>query len=185
MIDEVLLATDGRMQKAIEAMRRDLANIRSGRVTPALVDNIKVDVYDVPTPLNQLATISVPEANLLIIQPWDRNVLASIQKAILKSDLGINPVNDGTIIRLVVPPPTEERRKELVKIVRKRIEEARIGIRNLRRDAMDDLRKLEKDKEISKDDNQRASDKLQKLTDRFIREAEQIGRDKETEILEI
>jgi len=185
MIDEVLLTADGRMQRAIEAMRRELANIRSGRATPAILDNIKVDVYGVPTPLNQIATISVPEANLLIIQPWDRNVLNNIQKAILKSDLGINPINDGTIIRLVVPSPTEERRRELVKVVKKRVEEAKIEIRNLRRDAMEDLRKLEKNKEISKDDNYRALDKLQKLTDKFTNDAEQIGRDKEVEILEI
>jgi len=185
MIDEVLLTADGRMQKAIEAMRRELANIRSGRATPAILDNIKVDVYGVLTPLNQIATISAPEANLLIIQPWDRNILNNIQKAILKSDLGSNPINDGTIIRLVVPSPTEERRRELVKVVKKRVEEAKIEIRNLRRDAMEGLRKLEKNKEISKDDNHRALDKLQKLTDKFTNDAEQIGREKEVEILEI
>ena len=185
MIDEVLLAADGKMQKAIEAMRREFTNIRSGRATPALVDNIKVDAYGSLTPLNQVATISVPEASLLIIQPWDRNILASIQKAILKSDLGINPINDGNIIRLVVPSPTEERRKDLVKVVRKRVEEARIEIRNLRREAMEELRKLQKDKEISQDESERALARLQKITDGFIGEAEQIGQDKEAEILEI
>ncbi len=185
MIDEVLLAADGKMQNAVEAMKREFNNIRSGRATPALVDNIKVDVYGTFTPLNQIATISIPEANLLIIQPWDKNVLASIQKAILKSDLGINPINDGNIIRLVVPFPTEERRKELVKVVRRRVEDARVEIRNLRRDSMEELRKLQKDKEISQDDGHRALDRLQKITDSFIMEAEKIGKDKETEILEI
>ena len=185
MIDEVLLATDGRMQKAIEAMKREFNNIRSGRATPSLVDNIKVDAYGTLTPLSQVATISVPEANLLIIQPWDKNVLASIQKATLKSDLGINPINDGNIIRLVVPSPTEERRKDLVKVIRKRVEEAKIGIRNLRRDSMEELRKLEKDKKISQDESQRALDRLQKVTDGFVMEADQVGKDKEAEILEI
>ncbi|HJX69842.1 MAG TPA: ribosome recycling factor [Dehalococcoidia bacterium] len=185
MIDEILLAVDERMRRSIEAMRRDLTTIRSGRAAPALVEHIKVDAYGVPTLLNQLATISVPEANLLIIQPWDRNVLDSIQKAILKSDLGINPINDGTIIRLVVPPPTEERRKEMVKLVRKRVEEARVGIRNLRRETVEELRKLERDKEISQDENERALGRLQKLTDSFIREVEQIGQGKEAEIMEI
>jgi ribosome recycling factor len=185
MIDEVLLDADRRMQKSIEAIRREFSNIRSGRATPALVDHIKVDAYGVLTPLNQVATISIPEASLLIIQPWDKNVLANIQKAIQKSDLGINPINDGNIIRLVVPSPTEERRRELVKVVRKRVEEAKIGIRNLRREAMEELRKLQKGKEISQDESERALDRLQKITDGFIREAEQIGQDKEAEILEI
>jgi len=185
MIDEVFLTTDERMQKTIEAMRREFNNIRSGRATPALVDNIKVDAYGTPTPINQVATISVPEASLLIIQPWDKNIIGNIQKAILKSDLGINPINDGNIIRLVVPSPTEERRKELVKVIRKRVEEAKIGIRNVRRDSMEEFRKLEKDKEISQDEGQRALDKLQKITDGFVMEADQVGKDKEAEILEI
>lgn len=185
MIDKVLLDADKRMHKSIEAIKRELTNIRSGRATPALVDYIKVDVYGVLTPLNQVATISIPEANLLIIQPWDKNILTSVQKAILKSDLGINPINDGNIIRLVVPSPTEERRRELVKVVRKRVEEAKITIRNTRREAMEELRKLQRGKEISQDESQRALDKLQKITDGFINEAEQIGQDKEAEILEI
>jgi len=185
MLEEVFSATDKKMQKAVEAMRREFNTIHSGRATPALVDHIKVDVYDTLTPLNQVANISVPEANQLVIQPWDKNTLASIQKAILKSDLGINPVNDGTLIRLVVPAPTEERRQGMVKVVRKRVEEARVGIRNFRRETMDELKKLEKNKDISQDDHHRALDKLQKLTDSFIREAEQTGQKKETEIMEI
>ena len=185
MIDEIFLATDKKMQKALEAVRRELTAIRSGRATPALVDHIKVDVYGVSTPLNQVASISVPEASLLVIQPWDKNVLMNIQKAILKSDLGINPVNDGTIIRLVIPSPTEEGRREMVKVVRKRVEEIKISIRNLRREAMEALRTLERNKDISEDEGRRALDRLQKLTDRFIMEAEQIGKDKEAEIMEI
>lgn len=185
MIDEVLLATDKKMKKSIDAMEREFNTIHSGRATPAMVDHIKIDVYGAPTPLNQIANISVPEANLLIIQPWDKNILANIQKSIQKSDLGINPVNDGTIIRLVVPAPTEERRKGMVKVVRKRVEEAKIGIRNLRREAMEELKKLEKNGEISQDESHRALDKLQKLTDSFVREAEQTGQNKESEIMGI
>jgi ribosome recycling factor len=186
MIDEVLLAVDGKMQKTVQVLKREMETIRSGRATPALVDHIKVDAYGgVPTPLNQLATISVPEVRLLLIQPWDRSTVATINKAILKSDLGLNPINDGDVIRLVIPPPTEERRKELVKVVRKRVEDSKVAIRNLRRDAMEELKKLEKDKQISRDENLRASDRLQKLTDRFIAEVAKLGQDKETEIMEI
>jgi ribosome recycling factor len=185
MIDEVLLAGDGKMQKTIEALKRELATIRTGRATPALVDNIKVDAYGVPTPLNQMATISVPDAKLLLIQPWDRSTLANIQKAILKSDLGLNPINDGATIRLVIPPLTEERRKEMVKAVRKRVEEGKIALRNIRREVVGELKKLEKEKQISQDENERALDHLQKLTDSFIGKADQVGQDKETEIMEI
>lgn len=185
MIDPTLLAVDGRMQKTIEALKRELNTIRTGRATPALVEYIKVDAYGVSTPLNQIATISVPEAKMLVIQPWDRSTLASIQKAILQSDLGLNPINDGTSIRLVIPPPTEERRKDLVKVARRRVEEARVTIRNLRREAMEELKRLESEKEISQDENKRALDRLQKLTDSFIGKANEVGQDKEAEILEI
>lgn len=185
MIDPTLLAVDGRMQKAIEALKRELNTIRTGRATPALVEYIKVDAYGVSTPLNQIATISVPEAKMLVIQPWDRSTLAGIQKAILQSDLGLNPINDGTSIRLVIPPPTEERRKDLVKVVRRRVEEARVTVRNLRREAMEELKRLESEKEISQDENKRALDRLQKLTDSFIGKANEVGQDKEAEIMEI
>lgn len=185
MVNETLLAVDGRMQKTIQALKRDLDTVRSGRATPALVDHIKVDAYGSPVPLNQIATISTPEARLLVIQPWDRNTLVNINKAILKSDLGINPINDGANIRLVIPPPTEERRKELVKVVRRRVEEARVALRNLRREAMEELRGLVRDKEISQDENERALEHLQKLTDSFVSQVVQIGQDKETEIMEI
>ncbi len=185
MVDQTLLAADGKMQKTIEALKRELNTIRTGRATPALVEYIKVDAYGVSTPLNQIATISTPEAKLLLIQPWDRNTLASIQKAILQSDLGLNPINDGTSIRLVIPPSTEERRKELVKVVRRRVEEARVSLRNLRREAMEELRRLESEKEVSQDENRRALDRLQKLTDSFIVKANEVGQDKEAEIIEI
>ena len=185
MVNEILLAVDGKMQKTIQALKRELDTIRSGRATPALVDHIKVDAYGSPIPLNQIATISTPEARLLVIQPWDRSTLVSIHKAILKSDLGINPVNDGATIRLVLPLPTEERRKELVKVVRRRVEEARVSIRNLRREAMEELRGLARGKEISEDENERALERLQRLTDSFVGEVAQIGEDKETEIMEI
>jgi ribosome recycling factor len=144
-----------------------------------------VDYYDVPTPLNQVATINVPEARLIVIQPWDRSTLANIQKAILKSDLGLNPTNDGNVIRLVLSPPTEERRKELVKVIRKRLEDRKITIRNLRREALEELKNLEKNKEISQDELARVSNQLQKLTDGFIAEVDQMGQDKEAEIMEI
>lgn len=185
MIDQTLLAVDEKMQKTIEALKRELNTIRTGRATPALVEYIKVDAYGVSTPLTQIATISAPEAKLLVIQPWDRSTLASIQKAILQSDLGLNPVNDGSSIRLVIPPSTEERRKDLVKVVRRRVEEARVAIRNLRREAMEELRRLESEKEISQDENRRALDRLQKLTDNFIGKASKVGQDKEAEIMEI
>ena len=185
MTKEVLLAADEKMRKALQALGRGLATIRTGRATPALVDHIKVDCYGVPTLLNQIATISVPEARVLLIQPWDRNSLPGIEKAILKSELGLNPTNDGTVIRLVLPPLTEERRRELVKVVKKRVEGGKIELRSLRREAVEELRKKEKAKEISQDEGKRALEQLQELTDSFIEEADRLGQNKEAEIMEI
>jgi ribosome recycling factor len=185
MIDDALLAADNKMQKTVQVLKREMETIRSGRATSALVDQITVEAYGANTPLSQLASISVPEARLLLIQPWDRSIVGNVQKAIQKSDLGLNPMSDGEVIRLVIPPPTEERRKELVKVVHKRVEDAKIAVRNVRRDALEELRKLEKDKEVSRDDNMRATDKLQKLTDRFIAEVSKVGADKESEIMEV
>ena len=173
------------MQTSVDILKRELATIRTGHATPALIDHIKVDYAGVPTPLNQIAGISAPEARLLVIQPWDRGSIQSIEKAILKSDLGLNPASDGSVIRLNIPPLTEERRQELIKIVRKKVEERRIVIRNLRHEAMDELKGLEKNKDISQDEHKRALDQLQKLTNGFIANAEQIGRDKEVELMEI
>jgi len=185
MIDDALLAADTKMQKTVQVLKREMETIRSGRATSALVDQIMVEAYGTNTPLSQLASISVPEARLLLIQPWDRSIVGNVQKAIQKSDLGLNPMNDGEVLRLVIPPPTEERRKELVKVVHKRVEDAKIAVRNVRRDALEELRKLEKDKKVSRDDNVRATDKLQKLTDRFIVEVSKVGADKESEIMEV
>ncbi len=185
MIDDALLAADNKMQKTVQVLKREMETIRSGRATSALVDQIMVEAYGTSTPLSQLASISVPEARLLLIQPWDRSIVGNVQKAIQKSDLGLNPMSDGEVLRLVIPPPTEERRKELVKVVHKRVEDAKIAVRNVRRDALEELRKLEKDKKVSRDENVRATDKLQKLTDRFVAEVSKVGADKESEIMEV
>lgn len=185
MIDETFADAETRMGKAVEALRRELATIRTGRASPALVEHLKVDYYGASTPLQQLATISVPEARLLVIQPWDKGALGAIEKAIQKSDLGLTPSNDGNIIRLAIPQLTEERRKELAKLVHKKVEDGRVAIRNVRRDAHELLRDLLREKEISEDEERRAQEQLQKITDRFIAEAEQVGQEKEREVLEV
>ena len=170
---------------SINLLKQELATIRTGHATPALIEHIKVEYAGVPTPLNQIAAISAPAARLLLIQPWDKSGIHNIEKAILKSDLGLTPSSDGSVIRLNVPPLTEERRQELTKLVRRRVEERRIVIRNLRREAMDELRALEKNKDISQDELKHALDQLQKLTDSITAEAEQAGQNKETEIMEV
>jgi len=174
-----------RMGKAEEALKRELAAIRTGRASPGLVDHIRVEYYGTPTPINQLATVSAPEARLLTIQPWDRKALGPIEKAIQKSDLGLNPSNDGSMIRLAIPQLSEQRRKELTKLVQKRVEESRVAARNIRRDAQDELKKLEKSKQISEDEHRRATDQIQKLTDQTIANREKLGDQKETELLEV
>jgi ribosome recycling factor len=184
MIKDLLNETEARMNKAVDALRDDLVTIRTGRASPALVERLPVEYYGTPTPLNQLATISVPEPRLLAIRPWDPNALADIERAILKSELGLTPSNDGKIIRLTIPRLTEERRQELVKIVGKRVEEGKIAIRNMRRDAIEDLRELESEKLISEDEFYRAKDDVQEITDEFIVKMDEIGRDKEREITE-
>lgn len=185
MVSEILSSADVKMGKTVEVLQRELATIRTGRASPALVEQIRVDYYGVPTPLGQMATISVPEARLLVIQPWDKGSLSSIEKAILKSGLGLNPANDGDVIRLAIPQLTEERRRELVRVVRKRVEEGRVAIRNVRRETMEQLRDLARNKEISEDEQKRALELLQRLTDRFVEESDSIARDKEAEVLEI
>jgi ribosome recycling factor len=159
--------------------------IRTGRASPALVERLPVEYYGTPTPLNQLATISVPEPRLLTIRPWDPGALADIERAILKSELGLPPSNDGKIIRLTIPRLTEERRQELVKVVSKRVEEGKVAIRNIRRDAIEDLREMESEKLISEDEFYRTKDDVQEITDEFIAQIDEIGRDKEQEVLEI
>jgi len=173
------------MKKSIEVLTRELSSIRTGRASPALVEHIKVDYFGTPTPLIQLASISVPDPKTISIHPWDRTIINNIDKAILKSDLGLNPVNDGNNIRISIPPLTEERRKELIKVIHKRLEESRVTVRNIRREAVDDLKASEKNKEISQDQGIRASEQLQKLTDSYIDAVNKIGKDKEAEILEV
>lgn len=185
MIEDVLAESEQRMQKVVEALRRDLATIRTGRASPTLVDRITVDYFGTPTPLNQLASVAVPEPRMLTIQPWDKSTIPLIEKAIQKSDLGLTPTNDGRQIRLVIPQLTEERRRDLVKVVRRKIEEAKVGVRNVRRDAFEDTKKLEKEKRISEDELKRAQDRLQKVTDRFIQETERVGAAKEAEVMEV
>ena len=185
MVTESLKSTEDRMKASVRVFREDLASIRTGHASPALVEHIKVEYAGVPTPLNQLAGISAPEAGLLIIQPWDKSSIGNIEKAILKSELGLNPSNDGNIIRISIPPLSEERRQELIKVVHKRIEERKIAVRSLRHDTLNELKKLERDKEISQDEHTRAHDQLQKLTDHYISEIEQIGQDKEKGLMEV
>jgi len=186
MIDDLLLEMESRMEKAISAFRGDLMTIRTGRASPALVEKIQVEVYGgAAIPLNQTATIAAPEPNLLTIRPWDANTLPAIEKAILKSDIGLTPTNDGRIIRLAIPRLTEERRKELVKLVSKRTEEARVVIRNARRDSLQDLKAFEKEKLITEDDLHQTRDKIQEITDRFIARVDDISDLKEREILDV
>jgi ribosome recycling factor len=173
------------MTRAVEILGTDLQSVRTGRATPALLDRIQVDYYGSPTPINGVANISAPEARMVIVQPWDRGMLGPIEKAIQKSDLGINPTNDGQVIRLVLPQLTEDRRKELVKQVHHRAEEARIAVRNCRRDALDHVRKAEKEGGVSSEDERRAQDRLQKLTDQFVKRVDEVSRKKETEVLEV
>jgi ribosome recycling factor len=188
---EVFMTTDlfddaeRRMQKAIEALKHDLGSIRTGRASSALLERIQVDYYGTPTPITQVATVTVPDARLLVIQPWEKKMLTDIEKAIQKSDLGINPNNDGQVIRLVIPPMSEERRRDLAKTLHKKLDEHKVAIRNVRRDIQDKLRDREKKKEVSEDELKRSTDRLQKLTDRYIDEMEKVGKAKEQEILEV
>ena len=185
MVADIFSDAERRMSKAVEALKQDLATIRTGRANPALVERIQVEYYGAPTPINQLATISVPDARQLVIQPWDRKILTDIEKAIQRSDLGINPNNDGQVIRLVIPPMSEERRRDMVKMLHKKLDEHKVAVRNIRRDAHDKLRDREKKTEISEDELKRNTEKLQKLTDRYIEEMERVGKAKELEILEV
>jgi ribosome recycling factor len=185
MADDIFADVERRMGKAVEAFHRDLQTIRTGRATPALVERLPVDYYGTPTPLQQIAAIHATDARTLTIQPWDRKALGDIEKAIQKSDLGLNPTNDGQVIRLALPPLTEERRKDLVKVVHKKLDEAKVAVRNVRREGHDTLRDREKKKEITADDLKRGTDRLQKLTDRYTDELDKVAQAKEREILEI
>jgi len=185
MIDDILLDAEDRMDKALKVTTSELTHVRTGKASTALIDGIKVGAYDQFMPLNQLASINTPELRLLTIQPWDKKIIKDIEKAILKSDLGITPTSNGNIIRIAVPQLTEERRKELVKIVKKNGEDCKVAIRNIRRDANENLKKLEKDHEISEDECYKALDDVQKLTDKMIEKVDEIVKLKENEIMEI
>lgn len=185
MSSEIVSVADQRMARAVEAMERDFQGLRTGRASTSLVERIHVDYYGTQTPLNQLAGISVPEAHQIVIQPWDRSVLGAIEKAILKSDIGLMPNVDGTVVRLNIPPLTEERRRDIVKSVHRRMEEAKVEIRNVRRDAADQLKKLERDGEVGSDEAHRVQESIQKTTDGYIGEVDRVGASKEQEVLEV
>ena len=185
MISEIYSNTAGGMDRVILAFQRELATLRAGRATPSLLDRIEVNYYDTLTPLKQLAGISAPETRLLVIQPWDKQSIGEIEKAVLKSDLGLTPNNDGQVIRLTIPQLTEQRRKELVKFIRKKAEETKVGIRNIRREANDRNKELEKESSISEDERHRFQEKIQELTDEKIKEVDSITELKEKEIMEI
>ncbi|KMM38681.1 ribosome recycling factor [Guptibacillus hwajinpoensis] len=185
MPKEILKNAEERMQNGITSFKKELATLRAGRANASLLDKIQVDYYGAPTPVNQLAGITVPEARMLLIQPYDKSSVGDIEKAILKSDLGLTPSNDGNVIRLTIPALTEERRKDLVKLVKKYAEESKVVIRNIRRDANDDLKKKEKDGDITEDELRRGNDDVQKLTDKFVAEADAIAADKEKEIMAV
>ncbi len=185
MVDRILLELNLKMQKTVDGLGRELDAIRTGRANPAIVENIMVDYHGVPVQLHQIAAISTPEANLIVIQPWERSSLRSVEKAVLKSDIGINPVNDGSVIRMVIPPLSEERRIELAKVVSKKVEERRVVLRNTRRDFIGKLRDMEKSKEISQDELKSAVKRVDEINDSFVDKATEVGQKKEKEIREI
>ncbi len=184
-IEDVLEDAGARMGKSVDALRREFAVIRTGRASPQLLDSIQVSYYGAPTPLNQLASITVPEARMLLIQVWDRGAVGDVEKAILASDLGLTPSSDGEVIRITLPVLTEERRRELVKVVARKTEEGHVAVRNIRRGAIDGLRRLEKDGEFGQDEGRRAQDQVQKITDEFIEQMDGLRREKEAEVLEV
>ena len=185
MIEDTLAREEERMKKTVEALQRELAAIRTGHAHVGLVEHVTVDYHGTSMPVNQLATIAAPEARLLTIQPWDQSALGMIEKAIQKSDLGLTPSNDGHLIRLAIPQLTSERRAEMIKLVHRRVEDARVAVRNIRRDGVESLRKLVKDKDISEDQERKGVDQLQKLTDRYVAVVEQRGKEKEAELMEV
>ncbi|WP_124727554.1 ribosome recycling factor [Staphylospora marina] len=185
MINDIKKQAQEKMDKAIQVLKKDLLTLRAGRANPAVLDKVTVEYYGTEMPVNQLANLSTPDPRTLMIQPWDKSALGAIEKAILKSDLGLTPNNDGNVIRITIPPLTQERRNELVKLARKMGEDAKVAIRNVRRDANDDIKKVEKNGEISEDEARRGQDEIQKLTDKSIKEVDQVVAAKEKEIMEI
>lgn len=185
MIKELLSETEARMKKTLDTLEEDFRSIRTGRASPALLDRVMVDYYGTATPLKQLAVISAPEPNMLLVRPYDPSSIADIEKGIMQADLGLNPNNDGRLIRLPIPRLTEERRRDLVKVVNRRMEEGKVALRNIRRDALEDLREYEDEKLISEDEFRRGQDKLQDVTDRYVEKIDTLGERKEAEIMEI
>ena len=184
-VKEIYSTHEDKMKKALDVLRKEYGSLRAGRATPALLEKVMVDYYGTPTPVNQVANVSVPEPRIIVIQPWEKTMLTAIDKAIQKSDLGLMPNSDGTVIRLSIPQLTQERRTEIVKVIHKKAEECRVAIRNLRRDANDSVKKGEKDKVISEDEAKKGQDEIQKLTDKYIKEVDHIMAVKEKEIMEV
>jgi len=185
MIEPRFKEAEDRMNKAVEALRKDLATLRAGRANPSLLEKVSISYYGVPTPINQVANISAPEARLLVIQPWDRSILPTIERALLKSDLGLTPSSDGSVIRINIPQLTQERRTELVKVIKKKTEEARVAVRNIRRDIIDEVKAAEKKGELTEDQMRKGQEQIQKLTDRLIETVDKVLASKEAEIMEV
>ncbi len=182
---EILAEMERKMDSSIAALKRELGTIRTGRATPALIENVSVDYYGVATPLNQIASISAPDARVIMVQPWDKQALREIEKSLMKSEMGFNPSNDGNMITVPIPPLTQERRQELVRLLKRKLEEGKVSIRNVRRDGVETLRRLERDKAISQDENHRSQDQLQKATDAHVKTVDEVGSSKETEIMQV
>lgn len=185
MIKEILKKQEERMQKSLDSLKKEFASLRAGRATPALLDKVMVDYYGTPTPVNQVAKVTVPEPRMIVIQPWEKTILHDIEKAIMKSDLGLNPNSDGTAIRLSIPQLTQERRQELVKTVNKKSEEAKVALRNIRRDGNDAVKKLEKSKEVPEDEAKKGQESMQKLVDKYIKLVDSARSAKEKEVMEV
>ncbi len=185
MFKNILKDSEDRMRKVVEVLRNELAHLRTGRATAALLDAVRVDYYGAPTPLHQVANIGTPDVHLITVQPWDKNMMVPIERAILGAELGLNPINDGNVIRVPIPPLNEERRKELVKLAKKFAEEGRVAVRNVRRDCIEHLRKAEKEEHFSEDERKRGEQEAQKLTDKYIKEIDQLMAIKDREIMEV
>jgi ribosome recycling factor len=183
--EDVLKEVSRKMDRSLEALKRELVALRTGRATPALVEDLSVDYYGTPTPLKQIASISAPDARAIIVQPWDKQALREIEKSLMKSDMGFNPTNDGNIVTVPIPPLTQERRQDMVKLLKRKLEEGKVSVRNVRRDGLETLRKMEKDKNISQDENRRSQDQLQKTTDSHVKDIDQVGAAKEAEIMQV
>ena len=183
--EDVLAEVERKMNQSMEALDRELSTLRTGRATPSLVENVSVDYYGTPTPLKQIASISAPDARAIMVQPWDKQALRDIERSLMRSEMGFNPSNDGNIITVPIPPLNQERRQELVRLLKRKIEDGKVSVRNVRRDGLESLRKLERDKAISQDQNRRSQDQLQKTTDSFIKSIDQVSTAKEAEIMQV